>query len=182
MKYGYMGKVNSVKEFQKYVQLFEGSGVFLDNIVINVDFDKHIASLKTGDTVVVCSYVGLFPSLGSYMTTAIELVERGIIIESLQEPNICVNSSNSESIRELNALNHLLHSASSANSINKLKEDGKRVGRPRGSCSSGIRKKVARVEKLRRESSISVVDACHQAGCNLRTYYRLKDNTSDGSN
>lgn len=175
MKYGYIDKINSVKEFQKYILLFEQQDVPLDNIAINLDFDNFATSLSQGDTVVVYSYIGLFTSLGSYLTTAIELMEKGIIIESLLEPNVCINYSNGELIRELHYLSRQLRSASSIKSINKLKEEGKKVGRPCGSCSSDIRKKVVQVEKLREESSISVVDACRMVGCNLKTYYRLKD-------
>lgn len=180
MKYGCIGTIHSAKEFQEQIQLFERSGVSLDNVAINVDFDEHIASLKTGDTLVVCSYVGVFPSLGSYLTTAIELMERGIIIESLLEPNVCINCSNSDLIRGLNMLNHQLRSTSSLKSIHKLMNEGKKVGRPRGS-SLELKKKVAHIDKLRKESNISVVAACKLVGCNLKTYYRLKDKTSDGN-
>lgn len=174
MKYGYMGKVNSAKEFQEYVRLFEQSGISLDNMVMNVDFDEHIASLKTGDTIVVCSYIGLFPSLGAYLTKALEMWEKGVSIESLQEPSIAVNAINSGFINELNSLNHRLRSTSSLKSIQKLITEGKRVGRPRGS-SMELKKKVAQIEKLRKDSNISVVAACRLVECNLKTYYRLRD-------
>lgn len=173
MKYGYMGKVNSVKEFQECVQLFERSGVPLDNVVINVGFDEHIASLRAGDTIVVCSYIGVFPSLGAYLTKAIELLKRGVAIESLQEPIISVNISNSEFLNELNTLNYRLRSTSSIKSIRKLMNEGKRVGRPCGS-SKELQKKVSQVEKLRKDSTISVVAACKLVECNLKTYYRLR--------
>lgn len=173
MKHGYMGEINSAKEFQEQVQLFERSDVSLDNIVINVGFDEHIASLKAGDTIVVCSYVGLFPSLSAYLTKAIKMLERGVIIESLQEPNIVVNASNREFINELNTLNHRLRSISSLKSVHKLMNEGKRFGRPRGS-SKELQKKVAQVEKLRKESDISVVAACKLVECNVKTYYRLR--------
>lgn len=181
MKHGYISKINSAQEFQQYILLFEQQEVSLDNITINLDFENFATSLNEGDTVVVRSYVGLFSSLGSYLTTAIELMERGIIIESLLEPNVCINRSNSDLIRELNILNRQLRSASSLKSITKLKNEGKKVGRPCGSCSLDIQKKVARVEKLRKESNISVVDACRQVGCNLKTYYRLKDKIGFGN-
>lgn len=174
MKYGYMGKVNSAKEFQECVRLFEHSGISLDNMVMNVDFDEHIASLKAGDTIVVCSYIGLFPSLGAYLTKASEMWEKGVSIESLQEPTIAVNAINSRFINELNSLNYRLRSTSSLKSIQKLIHEGKRVGRPRGS-SVELKKKVAQIEKLRKESNISVVAACRLVECNLKTYYRLRD-------
>lgn len=175
MKYGYMSKVSSVKEFQKYVQLFERGGLSLENIVINVDFDEHIASLKAGDTIVVCSYVGLFPSLGAYLNKAIEMLERGVVMESLQEPSVTVDASNSKFINDLNTLNHRLRSTSSLKSIHKLINEGKRVGRPCGS-SKELQKKVTQIEKLRKESNISVVAACKLVECNLKTYYRLRGN------
>lgn len=174
MKYGYIGKINSAKEFQEYILLFEQREVPLDNVAINLSFDEFTASLGDGDTVVVCSYIGLFASLGTYLTTAIELLGKGITIESLLEPNVCINCSNSNLIRELNVLNRQLRSTSSLKSINKLKDEGKKVGRPRGSCSSELQKKVAQVEKLRKESNISVVAACKLVECNMKTYYRLR--------
>lgn len=176
MKHGYINKINSAKEFQQYILLFEQRGVHLDNIAVNLDFENFVTSLSEGDAVVVCSYIGLFASLGSYLTTAIELMERGVVLESLLEPNVCINCSNSDLIRELNNLNRQLRSTSSIKSINRLKEEGKRVGRPCGT-SSELQKRVAHVKKLRKESDISVVDACKLAGCNLKTYYRLKDRT-----
>lgn len=174
MKHGYIGKVSSAKEFQEHIQLFERSGVSLDNVVINVGFDEHIASLKRGDTIVVSSYIGLFPSLGAYLAKAIEMLERGVVIESLQESNIAVNASNIEFINELNALNNRLRSTSSLKSIRKLITEGRRIGRPHGS-SKELQKKVSQVEKLRKESNISVVSACKLVECNLKTYYRLRD-------
>lgn len=181
MKYGYMGKVNSVKEFQEHIGMFERSGVALDNVVMNVDFDEYIASLKVGDTIVVCSYVGLFPSLGAYLTKAIEMLESGVVMESLQEPGIAVNASNSKFINELSTLNHRLRSTSSLKSIHKLMTEGKRVGRPHGS-SKELQKKVSQVEKLRKESNISVSAACKLVACNLKTYYRLRDREAASSN
>lgn len=180
MRYGYIGKINSAKEFQEHIRMFECSGVPLDNVAVNLSFDEFIAPLNDGDTVVVCSYIGLFPSLSAYLTKAIEMLERGVIIESLQEPNLTVNTSNNQLICELNALNHRLRSASSIKSFSKQKEDGKKVGRPRGS-SLELKKKVAHIDNLRKESNISVVAACKQVGCNLKTYYRLKDKISDGN-
>lgn len=181
MKYGYIDKINSVKEFQQYILLFEQQEVSLDNITINLDFENFSTSLNEGDTVVVCSYVGLFPSLGSYLTTAIELLGNGITIESLLEPNVCINCSNSDLIRELNVLNRQLRSTSSLKSITKLKNEGKQVGRPCGS-SKELQKKVIQVEKLRKESNISVVAACKLVECNLKTYYRLKNKEGVSSN
>lgn len=180
MKYGYMGKVNSAKEFQEHVRMFERSGVDLDNIVMNVGFDEQAVSLKAGDTIVVRSYVGLFPSLGAYLTKAIYMLERGVVVESLHEPGISVNVSNSKFINELNTLNHRLRSTSSLKSIHKLMTEGKRVGRPHGS-SKELQKKVSQVEKLRKESNISVSAACKLVACNMKTYYRLRDKEAAAS-
>lgn len=179
MKYGYISKIDSAKEFQHYILMFEQREVDLDNIVINPDFNSLLASLVEGDTVIIFSYIGVFASLGSYMTTVIELLERGITIESLQEPNVRINCSNRELISELNALNRLLRSNSSLKGQTKSITEGKRLGRPQGS-SPELRKKVAHVEKLCRESNLTIVAACKLVGCNLKTYYRLKDR--DNSN
>lgn len=173
MKYGYVSRIDSAKEFQNYILLFEQRGVILDNIVINSDFDSFITSLVKGDTVVVFSYIGVFASLSAYLTTVIELLERGITIESLQQPNISINCSNEDLIRELNALNQQLRSSSSLKGMTKSRTEGKRLGRPRGS-SLELRKKVVQVEKLCRESNLTVVAACKLTGCNMKTYYRLK--------
>lgn len=174
MKYGYIDKINSAKEFHRYILLFEKSGVFLDNIIVNINFEDFIASLSDGDTAIVCSYVGLFTSVNSYVANAIELIGRGIIIESLLEPNVSINNSNIEFARELNVLINRLHPISSINGVHKLKPGNRRVGRPRGS-SSDLQRKVMQVEKLRQQSNISVVRACELTGCNLQTYYRIKE-------
>lgn len=175
MKYGYVSRIDSAKEFQHHILLFEQRGVALDNIVINPDFDRFLASRVQGDTVIILSYVGLFASIGSYLTAVIELLEKGIAIESLQEPNVRINSSNEELIRELNTLNRQLRSCSSIKGMTKSRTEGKRLGRPRGS-SVELQKKVAQVGKLCKESNISVVAACKLTGCNMKTYYRLKNN------
>lgn len=180
MKYGYISKIESAKEFQNYIQLFEQREVALDNIVINTDFDSLLASLVQGDTVIIFSYVGVFASLGSYMTTVIELLEREITIESLQEPNVRINCSNRELINELNALNRLLRSNSSLKGMTKSKTEGKRLGRPRGNSPEQL-KKVAQVEKLCVESNLTVVAACKLVGCNTKTYYRLKNDVGVSS-
>lgn len=173
MKRGYITKINSAKEFQEHVLLFEEHGVTLENVVINLDFEEFIASLAEGDIVVIYSYVGLFASLGSYLTTAIELMERGVVIESLVEPGVAINNSNRQFVCELNDLNRRLRSMSSLKGVSKLKSEGKRVGRPRGT-STELQKKVAKVAKLREESNITVVAACKLTKCNMKTYYRLK--------
>lgn len=174
MKYGYIGQIGLAQEFNHHVTLFKQNGVTLDNMVINIAFDEFIESMKDGDTVVVYSYVGPFTSLHSYMTTATEMLERGVMIESIQEPDICINSSNCGLISQLNALNRKLRYSSSIKIINKLKQEGKRIGRPRGT-SPDLLQKVAQVEILHSESDISIVKACKQVGCSLKTYYRLKD-------
>lgn len=179
MIYGYIGKTNSAKEFKKSIVLFEQKGILLDNVVMNIPFEEFVESLSDGDAVVVCSYVGLFPSLGSYLTAGVELIERGVVIESIQEPNLCINDSNNGFIRELNALNRQLRSASSVKSINTLKNGGKRVGRPRGSTLEQ-QKKVAMVEKLLAESKISVIKACKLTDCKAKTYYRLRNKEGAG--
>lgn len=95
-------------------------------------------------------------------------------IESLFEPHICINCSNNDLTRELITLNHRLRSTSSVKIISKLIEAGKRVGRPRGSGSSELQKKVAQVEKLCQQSGITITATCKQVGCNMKTYYRLR--------
>lgn len=174
MKYGYIDKIDSVKEFQSYAQLFERSGVYLDNVVMNVNFEEFLDSLKTGDTIVVCSYVGLFPSVSAYLMKAIGMLKRGVVIESLQEPSVVINASNSEFANELNKLSHCLRSTLSLKSMHKLMNEGKMVGRPRGS-SEELQKKVEQVDQLRKESNITVVAACKMVDCNLKTYYRLRN-------
>lgn len=177
MKRGYISQVHSAREFQEQIRLFEQRGVSLDNISFNVSFEAYIASLNEGDRAIIYSYVGLFSSLGSYLTTAIDLMEKSVTIESLLEPNVTINASNCELVRELNSLNRSLRSLSSLRSVNKLKSEGKKVGRPHGS-SVILQKKVVQVEKLRNESNISVVAACRLTECNPKTYYRLKSKTN----
>lgn len=174
MKHGYISKVNSVKEFQEYISLFEQKGVALDNVTVNLDFEEFISSLSSGDKAVICSYIEVFSSLGAYLSTAIELLERDITLESLQEPEVIIDNSNCEFIRELTAMGRQLRSTSSHKSMDRLKQQGRKVGRPCGS-SLELQRKVARVEKLRGESNISVINACKLAGCNPKAYYRLKN-------
>lgn len=173
MKHGYISKVNSAKEFQEHLKMFEHRGVPLDNVVVNVNFDEYIASLKDGDTVVVCSYVGLFPSLGAFLTTVVKLMGNGIAIESLFEPNLVVDTSSYELIRQLSILSRTISSTSSIISINKSRNEGKKLGRPSGSGAI-IRKKVAQAEKLCKESNITIAAACRMVDCNQKTYYRLR--------
>lgn len=173
MKRGYIGKVDSAKEVQKQIELYQKCGISLDNVAINVDFDAFISSVSCGDTVIVSSYVGIFASLDSYLKMATELIERNIVIESLQEPDIVVDKCNSVFVSQLNALNHRLRSTTSIKCINKLKDEGRKIGRPLGSSSESL-KKVSQVEKLLKDSNMSVVNACKITGCNLKTYYRLK--------
>lgn len=177
MKRGYISKVDSAKEFQKQIELYQQCGVSLDNVAINVDFDAFISSVSCGDTVTVISYIGIFPSLDSYLKMATELIERNIVIESLQEPDIVVNKHNSVFVSQLNVLNHRLRSTTSIKCINKLKDEGRKVGRPAGSSNESL-KKVSQVEKLLKESNMSVVNACKITGCNLKTYYRLKSSNT----
>lgn len=177
MKRGYISQVNSAREFQEQIRLFEQRGVSPDNISVNLSFEAYVSSLNEGDRAIIYSYVGLFPSLGSYLTTAMDLMEKSVTIESLLEPNVIINASNCEFVHQLNSLNRSLRSWSSLRSINKLKSEGKRVGRPHGS-SVMLQKKVAQVEKLRNESNISIAAACRLADCNPKTYYRLKSKTN----
>lgn len=174
MKYGYIGTISSAKDFQEYIELFGERGVAIENVVVNHDFNEFAESLKQGDEIIVGSYVGLFVSLGAYLTRATELIENGIMIESILEPNIVVTRENSELIRELIQLNHRLRSTSSIKSINRLKDEDRRVGRPRGSTTEMINK-VIKVDKLCNRSGVSIVEACKIAGCQPRTYYRIKN-------
>lgn len=178
MEYGYIGKIHSVKKLQEYITLFEQRGIITDNVVINLAFDEFVTSLNDEDTIVVYSYVGLFASLNSYMSTAIKLIERGIVIESLLELHICINRSNSELVSALNVLNRQFHSSISLKGIDKAKAEGKKLGRPRGSTSD-MQKKVQQIDKLCKESNIPISEACIIAGCLPVTYYRIKGQMKD---
>lgn len=174
MKYGYIGTIHSAKEFQENIALFEQQGIPLDNVSINTSFDEFVASLTEGDTAVVYSYTGLFTSLDTYLTAVIELAERGVVIKSLKEPNISVTDSNRAFVGELYALGRQLRSASSLKNVNKLKNEGRRVGRPAGTTSDTL-EKVAQIDKLCKQSGISVTKACKMVSCQPRTYYRIKN-------
>lgn len=165
MKYGYLNKINSAQEFQKYITLFQQKEVPLENIIINTNFDKFAESLNQGDQIVVHSYIGLFPSLTSYLKTTLELIDKNITIESILEPNICIDNNNIQLIRELTNLNQQLRTNTTPNSTQKR-------GRPTGATPT-IKKKVAQTEKLRQKANISVAEACRITGCQAKTYYRL---------
>lgn len=173
MKYGFIGITRSAKELMEYVCLFEERGVILDNIAINRDFDGFAAALSSNDRVIVISYSDIFGSINSYLGTVIELWDRGVMIESLSEPMITVSDENYQYIRQLYALSSKLRATTSIKGINRARAEGKKLGRPPGSTSRS-KSLVAQVDRLCKQSHISITKACKMVGCQQRTYYRLK--------
>lgn len=173
MKRGFIKNVGSASELQKFIEIFDKSGIEYDDIIVNQDFKDFIKTATPGDTIVIHSYTDVFNSMTDFYTTVIELNERNISLESLSETDIIIGNENIDCIRSLYQLSHKLRKSATCKGLDRLRLEGKKLGRPPGSTKLGD--KVSDVTKLRETLNMSISKACSVSGITPRTYYRHKE-------
>lgn len=171
MKRGFVGQVNSVLDFQKSIERLGAADVDMENISVNQDFSEFATTLNSGDTVVVISYVDLVGSLHKLFTMTIDLAERDILIESLDEPWLDFLARQPIVTRELERLDGALRKHCVKQGLAKARSNGQVLGRPLGtnkipniSMQKAINMYVG--------SDIAVDKICHLVGVNTRSFYR----------
>lgn len=171
MKKGFISDIGNALQFQQLLSLFEQNGIDANNIIINQPFGDFTTTLKPGDTLFIVSYSDVFFGLGDMLDRCITLLDKDIEICSIMEPDIIFGSKYLSLMRNLHILGRDMRSRRTQNGVNKAKAEGKKLGRPEGTVK--FNSKAIAVEKLRRESRITVVDACKIVGCSPQTYYRF---------
>lgn len=173
MKKGFIAAFGSVVELKEIITLMEQYGVDNKNIVINQNFEEFTNSLQSGDVVVIPSYADVFMSLPYFLTKYIELSSHGIAIESVMEPSIDISAQNIALIKLLSELGTSIRISSTQRGLTKAKSEGKKLGRPYGSTK--LDNEIKEVERLKKETNLSVLKACKIVGCEPRTYYRYRE-------
>lgn len=168
---GFISKIGNVMEFQELLSLFEQNGVDADNIIINQPLIELTSNLSSGDKLVLISYCDVFLGLSDMFDRCIALADSGMEVRSIKEPEIVFNGEQLSMMRKLHTLGREMRSRRTLNGVNKAKAQGKRLGRPEGTIK--FNSKAIAVDKLRRESGLTVVEACKIVGCNTQTYYRF---------
>lgn len=173
MKRGFIKQMSSAKELYKRMQLFANAGVAIENITIDTDFEQFSKTVIPGDTIVFDSYTSIFNSLTNFFNASIKLVERGVALESLSEPNIRVNAETIDMFRALSTLGASLRKKITMRGLSKALSEGKKLGRPVGSTK--FHSQILQINELCDKMHLSVAEACRRVGCLPRTYYRHKN-------
>lgn len=176
MRKGFIKHVSSATELQEIIVIFANAGIAIDEITIDSDFDGFVNSSVRGDVIVVQSYALIFGSLIGFLNKSLALLERGIRIESLSEPELRIDSDTIDIMRSLNRLGHDIYVNRTRKGLVKAKSEGRALGRPVGTTK--VANKVARIDKLRESQNLTVAQACEKVGCLPRTYYRHRDKKS----
>ncbi|MEG0815198.1 MAG: recombinase family protein [Mucinivorans sp.] len=169
MKKGYIQSINSVVEFQEVVAAMNKVGIQANDIAINPSFSDFIQTASAGDCVVVYN-LDFFQSLAELMDTTIELAQRDITIQSLSDTWYNISPEMANLLIGIHNFDKRIRANRTRQGLSKAKADGKILGRPVGSTKTGG--KIGAVTKLRKESNMSIAQACEVAKCNPRTYYR----------
>lgn len=171
MKRGFVGQIYSAVDFQKSITFLNAAGVEIENISVGQTFSDFIATLNNGDTVVVKSYVDIVASLHELFSLTLSLAERGILIESLDEPRLNFLTNQSSVTRELDRLDGSLRKFRTKKGLDKARANGQVLGRPTGTqkISKGSMNKAV---NLYTSSDMAVYKICNMTGINPRALYR----------
>lgn len=177
MKRGFIQPGKTAAELIRIFKHLEESDVIADNITINSSFDEFVKNVNDGDTVVIDSYIDIFGGLNDMLMRLIELSQRGVIIESFNEPLLKLTANNIDIFKALLSIGIKVKASSTVRGLNKARESGVKLGRPLGTTKAD--KKVKDANRLHREQGLSITKACKIVGCQPRTYYRHIKNSSN---
>ena len=177
MTYTYIDPEVSVAQLRKSLDAFEAAGYDAERTLIGPSLAGACRRMPDGATVVVRS-VDFFPSLMELLSTLAALQERGIVLQSLQEPwlNEKVGST-ADFLLKLRTLAVRLHQNRTRQGLQKAHAAGKQSGRPKGFRKTYTQKDfldVERVETLCAEEQISTAEACRRLGLSVHAYYRRR--------
>lgn len=148
-----------------------------DATQIGGKFDEMIASLKAGDTVIVYS-LNFMASLIDLLSTTSKLDELEITLKSIKEPWIDDELTDTRDLFEkLSTLAQAMHSSRTREGLTKARAKGTKLGRkPRRKNISQDEeaKKIAAVERLRREQNLSITAACAATNFPRHAYYNRR--------
>ena len=177
MIYTYIDPEVSVAQLRKSLDAFEEAGYDVERTLIGPSFEAACRRMPNGATVVVLS-VDFFPSLMELLGTLAALQERGITLQSLQEPWLGQKvGSTADFLLRLRELAFRLHQNRTRQGLQKAKQAGKRSGRPKGFRKTYTQTDfldVDRVDSLCAEEQISTVEACRRLGVSVYAYYRRR--------
>ncbi|MEG0815375.1 MAG: hypothetical protein RSF93_05440, partial [Mucinivorans sp.] len=108
--------------------------------------------------------------LAELMDTTIGLAQRDITIQSLSDTWYNISPEMANLLLGIHNFGKRIRANRTRQGLDKAKADGKTLGRPVGSTKTAG--KIGTVTKLRKESHMSIAQACAIAKCNPRTYYR----------
>lgn len=167
MRCGFIKPMTSAKKMQESFTRFTRAGVMIDDITISKNFATMVDTLQKGDVVIVENYAAVFDSMNDFMSS-VTLMERGVTIESLDEPDMVIQPETIDFIRMLNKLGYGLRKTPKE----QVRPKNKRLGRPLGTKKFDDEFMMA--QELIAKHKLSVQAACRKVGFQPRTYYRYK--------
>lgn len=172
MRRGFIKQIASAGELQKIIAQFAAAGVDPDAIMIAPEFEQIYPFLGSGDVVVVQNYASISSSMNNFFDTIQAIVQRGVSIRSIDEPEVPIDTKTATVLRLVYKLSYELRKTSTKKGLENARAKGKTLGRPVGTRK--MRTKVSQVDDLLQTAELSISEACRTVGCLPGTYYRLK--------
>ena len=154
-------------------------GGSVDKIVTGQELDDALAGLSEGDAVWVDSFGACFGSLLEVLS--VEYV-RGVRLRSLAEGWFGATPVDDPQAyhHRLYELGASLHAGRTRKGLERAAKQGRKPGRPMDGkdklrqVSDEDRIRIEQVDRLRRESEVSLREACEQAGITVYGYYNTR--------
>lgn len=174
MRRGFVKQIESAKELQQIVAAFDNANVDADAIVITPDFVNIYPLLNKEDVIVVRNYASISTSgsINNFFDIINEIVDKGVQIESIEEPNVVLNKETAPIFQVVCNISYAIRRNQTLQGLAKARSAGKTLGRPAG--TKIVISKILKIDELCKNNGVSVLDACRIVGCLPRTYYRLK--------
>ena len=149
-------------------------GVADADMVTGRDIADYMECFGAGDTVVVCSLGDVAVSLQGLLLTLSQLAERGVTLESVTESWLDMRSGACDWVRLFNGLyvfGRQVASVRTRKALSRVKQEGKKLGRPPGVSGEGLRKFETGL-MLYVNSRMSVRAICELVDMDPRSFYR----------
>ena len=159
--------LHSVAELKQAAEKVRQAGLPEEHTTVGGPLAEWARSLPDGSTAYVYS-LDAFNSITELIALNRQLADRGIALRSVCEEWF---SAPDLSVREL--LIHLFNLGERLNSKFETKPKQASARRATAKRTSNPAERAAAAISLRNERSISVQQACRQAGCSLTAYYRM---------
>ena len=173
MKKGFIKISQNAVSIQHNISKLNERGVATDSIFIEKKFISILSQLEKGDTIVVSALQDICGGMKELLHLIEKLINAGIILESADEYNICINPDDTKTASLIKSLNLFRLNITAQNiqtGLNKAIDNGRRLGRPTG-MTTEMSLKIKQAITLYQSTEMSIADICRRIDLNKSSFY-----------